>query len=553
MGKYNISEHRANIEGVIIDRNKSAYVRDSAQRYSIKKAHSVPSQRYTASSNNNTPIRFKSAPIGSPTPASYSFPSISTNNIIQQSPNANSAFSDRNAFAPVHQSMVAERSESFQKSSPGFPQSSAPTATVSSLGETQINTGLSDVRESGEKYTCFNSELSYQYKNTVKNSDNFDEFQDENINLTEQKPKVHKPNSNGSRYFRNSKEKADRVSFGNRYLVNSNSPKIRDSTKSRLDVAGVSSVVTSSIVSFAKDESNGGQVVSESVKFTETAIRTAGKVRKAKVAKNSVTRQATKQASKKAIAQQSAQATLQGAKAGRAVVKGASKIPLPILIIIIVVIIVMLFLFMIGGLVGTSCSGSLAEAEQKVGTLTDPGTKNSTDLVLWVKNAEETGWGYVYGAFGQFCTMEYLIQQAQTYPGDNEAGGAMFEAGKQWLGVPVADCIGLIKSYAWYNPENNNIEYGSNGFPDCGANSIWNSVKVSGAINTMPETPGLAVWKNGHIGVYIGDGEVIEAMGTEYGVVKTKLANGGWTKWLQIPNIIYKGTSNVPSTSTTTP
>ena len=107
MGKYNISEHRANIEGVIIDRNKSAYVRDSAQRYSIKKAHSVPSQRYTASSNNNTPIRFKSAPIGSPTPASYSFPSISTNNIIQQSPNANSAFSDRNAFAPVHQSMVA--------------------------------------------------------------------------------------------------------------------------------------------------------------------------------------------------------------------------------------------------------------------------------------------------------------------------------------------------------------------------------------------------------------------------------------------------------------
>ena len=33
--------------------------------------------------------------------------------------------------------------------------------------------------------------------------------------------------------------------------------------------------------------------------------------------------------------------------------------------------------------------------------------------------------------------------------------------------------------------------------------------------------------------------EVIEAMGTKYGVVKTELAGRGWTHWLQIEYINY--------------
>ena len=41
------------------------------------------------------------------------------------------------------------------------------------------------------------------------------------------------------------------------------------------------------------------------------------------------------------------------------------------------------------------------------------------------------------------------------------------------------------------------------------------------------------------IGVYIGNGEVVEAMGTRYGVVKTKLEGARWTHWLKIPYISY--------------
>ena len=63
--------------------------------------------------------------------------------------------------------------------------------------------------------------------------------------------------------------------------------------------------------------------------------------------------------------------------------------------------------------------------------------------------------------------------------------------------------------------------------------------KRQGTIDTIPEVPGLAVWKSGHIGVYIGGGQVIEAMGTKYGVVKTQLQGRGWTHWLEIPYINY--------------
>lgn len=70
------------------------------------------------------------------------------------------------------------------------------------------------------------------------------------------------------------------------------------------------------------------------------------------------------------------------------------------------------------------------------------------------------------------------------------------------------------------------------------AHMYYNATR-KGTIDTIPEVPGLAVWKSGHIGVYIGGGQVIEAMGTKYGVVKTQLQGRGWTHWLEIPYINY--------------
>ena len=95
------------------------------------------------------------------------------------------------------------------------------------------------------------------------------------------------------------------------------------------------------------------------------------------------------------------------------------------------------------------------------------------------------------------------------------------------------------RAYGWLSPETMTIDYGTHGMPDIGANQMYYSATESGPIDTMPDIPGLAVWHDGHIGVYIGGGQVIEAMGTKYGVVKTELAGRGWTHWLRIPYINY--------------
>ena len=182
---------------------------------------------------------------------------------------------------------------------------------------------------------------------------------------------------------------------------------------------------------------------------------------------------------------------------------------------------------------------SITGSKIDISGFTDKTTKNNLDIVEWCKNAESSGWGYVYGGYGQICTTKYLDEMAKRYPGSEEAGGPMRTVGEKWIGKRVADCIGLIKSYMWYNSDSGEITVGSNNFQDCSATSIWNNVKESGDISTIPEIPGLAVWMPGHIGVYIGDGYVIEAQGTAYGVVKTKLAGRGWSKWLKIPNMKY--------------
>ena len=182
---------------------------------------------------------------------------------------------------------------------------------------------------------------------------------------------------------------------------------------------------------------------------------------------------------------------------------------------------------------------SIKGAEISTAGFSDKTTKNNLDLVRWCENAYKNGLGYVYGGYGQVCTKQYLDGQSSLFPSNNEAGGEMRQVGEKWLGKRVCDCIGLIKSYAWYNADSGETVAGSNGFTDCGANSIWNNVTESGPISTMPDTPGLAVWMDGHIGVYVGNGEVIEAQGTAYGVVKTQLSGRGWTRWLKIPNIKY--------------
>ena len=199
---------------------------------------------------------------------------------------------------------------------------------------------------------------------------------------------------------------------------------------------------------------------------------------------------------------------------------------------------------MIAGVVGGDGSysgeyerGTAYSVALDISGFTDPATKNATDLVAYAIHAWESGWGYVWGTYGNVLTDSLFDYKLEQYPDGVGNYEDFIEA--NWLGGRTTDCVGLIKGYGWLDPDTLTIGYATNGMPDYGANQMYRSASVSGTIDTIPEIPGLAVWCNGHIGVYIGDGEVIEAMGTKYGVVKTKLADRNWTHWLEIEYISY--------------
>lgn len=167
----------------------------------------------------------------------------------------------------------------------------------------------------------------------------------------------------------------------------------------------------------------------------------------------------------------------------------------------------------------------------------DPSTKNNLDLAKWSEFAADKGWGYVWGTYGTVLSPDFLESKIIQYP--DEVGGKEDFIRENWLGKRTADCVGLIKGYSWYDTASQMTILVSNGMPDIGADTMYENATEKGTIDTIPEIPGLAVWKEGHIGVYIGDGKVVEAYGTTSGVIRSELANGGWTHWLKIPYITY--------------
>lgn len=169
-------------------------------------------------------------------------------------------------------------------------------------------------------------------------------------------------------------------------------------------------------------------------------------------------------------------------------------------------------------------NGSINSAFQKntlidITGYTDPSTKNNIDLVQWAIEAEKNHWGYVWGTYGDVFDSALYEYKLKQYP--DEVGGYADFITANWLGGRTADCVGLIKGYSWLDVDTLEVGYGTNGMPDIGADTMYYNATEKGAINSIPEIPGLAIWHAGHIGIYIGNGEVIEAMGTQYGVVRT--------------------------------
>ena len=163
--------------------------------------------------------------------------------------------------------------------------------------------------------------------------------------------------------------------------------------------------------------------------------------------------------------------------------------------------------------------------------------KNNLDLVKWAQMAYDNKWGYVWGSHGNVLTANELKRLEKTFGSHVTDKEEYIKS--HWLGRRTSDCVGLIKGYGWYDETNGTIKYGTNGMKDVTADGMFNAAVEKGPISTMPDIPGIAVWHQGHIGVYIGNGYVIHAANTYDGVIKTPITSSGWTHWLKVPYINY--------------
>lgn len=169
------------------------------------------------------------------------------------------------------------------------------------------------------------------------------------------------------------------------------------------------------------------------------------------------------------------------------------------------------------------------------------------------------GAAYTYGCFGMWGNEEVYQAKKKQYPTQitKWPKSTYVETyGERWV-----DCIGLIKFLASlrgrnylitdksYNPKYKDIEA-----IDWSANGTIEHCEDVVSFSDMPEVPGMAVWKNGHIGIFIKtlpDGRklVREAAGHMKGVIET--TGTAWKKAGKLPYVDY---SNTPTpTPTPTP
>ena len=140
-------------------------------------------------------------------------------------------------------------------------------------------------------------------------------------------------------------------------------------------------------------------------------------------------------------------------------------------------------------------------------------------------------WGYVLGGQGELYT-EDLAKKWANIKRSGKTSVYFMTSAKQWYSPPrrIVDCSGLIvQAIRTLIPD----------YTDRSANTFKAQFTRSGAIGAIRETAGHAVWKDGHIGIYLGDGKVCESRGAAYGVVISDLKTQKWTHYGKLKGVEY--------------
>ncbi len=165
----------------------------------------------------------------------------------------------------------------------------------------------------------------------------------------------------------------------------------------------------------------------------------------------------------------------------------------------------------------------------------------NVQLVAWALAVYAAKWVYWYGTCGYNCTTSLYDRKKKQYPSHYTSARAAGYQKDIAAKKMCADCVGFIKAFFWMNGIlTGTSHYKSNGCPDTSANGMFKLCKKTGCIATMPNVPGLVVWKDGHIGVHVGNGYVVELRGFAYDCQKRKVEEGPWTHWGYLPETILQ-------------
>ena len=158
----------------------------------------------------------------------------------------------------------------------------------------------------------------------------------------------------------------------------------------------------------------------------------------------------------------------------------------------------------------------------------------------WLKEQSKLHRPYWYGTYHLPCTEKLLQRKKSQYP--SHYTESRMPTYRQHIadGQICGDCVnGAIKGAIWSELGKRSPVYASHGCPDTNADGMFQKCKDWGMdwgpISTIPDEPGIAVRFSGHVGVTIGDGEVVEWRGFAYGCVTTELKKRKWTHWYRLP------------------
>ena len=134
----------------------------------------------------------------------------------------------------------------------------------------------------------------------------------------------------------------------------------------------------------------------------------------------------------------------------------------------------------------------------------------AANLVAKAKQIEKTKTVYMWGTYGRKVTQDLITAKAKQYPKQYSLSYQKMLSSK--IGHFAWDCVGLIKGILWGWDGVKNVPYApKKSMPDMGANTLRLLYASKKSKDWSKIVPGAAVFMPGHVGIYIGDGLVIEA------------------------------------------